>query len=75
MSETKFKSWYIDDIKKEDRKSFIIDCLKDYIKKAEEIAPEDSPYSEHKDIRMIMGFYKAIIEELGGKVENEEGHE
>lgn len=68
MSEVKFKSWYIDDVKKEDRREFIIDRLKDYIKQAGEVAPEDSPYSEHIEIRMIMDFYKAIIEELGGEV-------
>lgn len=66
--EVKFKSWCIDDVRKEDRKAFIIDRLKDYIDQAGKVIEEDSPYIDDIEIMMIMGFYKAIIEELGGEV-------
>lgn len=66
--EKKPKSWYLEDIKKEDRRAFIIDCLNDYIERAREVI-DGCPYSaESIEIQMIVDLYAVIIEELGGEV-------
>ncbi|MCM1215439.1 MAG: hypothetical protein NC548_13080 [Lachnospiraceae bacterium] len=60
--------WYIRDVKREDRREFIIKGLQKYIDEATELIGPEPSGDTNLEIAEIVEFYKAIIEELGGEV-------
>lgn len=61
-----YLNWNIENVKKGNRRSFIIECLQEYIKEVDNMDIRTSKCVEDIEICMISDFYKAVIEELSG---------